>query len=127
VPWNSIGRRWSSIQIAQKRGYERCNGHAIILTAYLCFGTTCTQTHNTTMAVSTNLHNPESCFIPSPHSLFLLQGSGNGSLNQTVLEGMWVCENILSGTQSFTVTCNSRCFYFTALLWVWREVRLRNN
>jgi hypothetical protein len=88
-----------------------CAGHSIVAVVYFCYdGTTCSANNGVVnMTISTNLHDPEPCFIPSPHSPFILSGiiSPPPAPAQTVEQEMWVCERIPDGTNMITVNLSA--------------------
>jgi len=111
-----------------------CNGHAIILTAYFCWdGATCTATGGlVSMTVSTTgsfgTHDPEPCFVESPHSPFILSGFASpNTAPQTVEQAMWVCENVPSGTTSFTVNTSSLVWFLAPSVTEWTGLATSGN
>src|SRR2546426_6516529 len=54
-------------------------GHAVIVTAYTCADSNCQLVPTTTLSISDNLHNPETCFVKSPHSPFALNETSSGT------------------------------------------------
>jgi hypothetical protein len=94
-------------------------GHGIIASAYTCADSLCQQVPATTMTISDNVNNPETCFVASPHSPFSLIETSSGT--QKLQEYIWMCPNIPSGVTSFTMTCRvaSSCSYMTLTVTEW--------
>ena len=98
-----------------------CSTHALILTAYFCYdGISCSANYGLIdMTVSTTgsygTHNPEPCFVESPHSPFVLSGflPPTGPI-QTVEQAMWVCESAPSGMTSISVNLPSASAFVLA-------------
>src|SRR6516165_4494033 len=94
-------------------------GHAVIATAYQCWDSGCLTTGSTTMTIGDNIHNPESCFVASPHSPFTLVETSTGA--QHLQEYLWVCPSIPSGVNSFQINCSSAnsCSYMAITVSEW--------
>ena len=99
--------------------YTPAAGHAIIASAYTCYDSNCLVPPTTTMAISDNKNNPETCFTASPHSPFALNETSSGK--QQLQEYIWVCPSIPSGVTSFTITCSvaKSCSYMALTVTDW--------
>lgn len=104
-------------QTSQTANYSPAAGHAIVAAAYQCWDSNCATTGTTTLSISDNLHNPETCFSASPNSPFTLVETGAQHLQQY----MWICPSIPSGVHSFTVSCSveNSCNYITLTVTEW--------
>jgi hypothetical protein len=101
-------------------------GHAVIATAYQCWDSGCLTTGSTTMTIGDNIHNPESCFVASPHSPFTLVETSTGA--QHLQEYLWVCPSIPSGVNSFQINCSSAnsCSYMAITVSEWTGLASSN-
>lgn len=113
-------------QTSNSVNYSPAAGHAIIATAYQCWDSNCATTGKTTLSISDNLRNPETCFSASPHSPFTLVETSFGA--QHLQQYMWVCPSIPSGVKSFTATCSmpKSCNYITLTVTEWKGLATSN-
>jgi hypothetical protein len=99
--------------------YTPAPGNSIIATAYTCADADCQGAPKTFLKISDDVNDPESCFVPSPHSPFALAETSTGT--QKLQEYIWMCPSIPEGVTSFTVTCSTprACSYITLTVTEW--------
>ncbi len=99
--------------------YRPRAGHAVIAAAYTCADKDCQNVPVTTLTIGDNLHDPEPCLVPSPHSPFALNETSSGT--QKLQEYIWVCAGIPAGVTHFTAKCSAErgCTYITLTVTEW--------
>ena len=99
--------------------YAPTSGHSILASAYTCADGNCQNIPVTTLKISDDINDPETCFAASPHSPFTLKETSAGT--EKLQEYIWVCSNIPTGVTSFTATCSRArsCSYIALTITEW--------
>ena len=117
---SGTGKGGNDVNITSKTvDYAPAAGNAVIAAAYTCADRDCQQIPATTLRLGDNLHDPEPCFVASPHSPFALNETS--ATTQKLQEYIWVCPAVPAGVTRFTVSCSlpTACSYITVTVTEW--------